>query len=194
MGLDLDAAKIKIALLADPNSGYTQKEFLQDFGGTSTTPTSESDIFKLKFHFSNKSTNEDPSYATDGSSGFDLRADVELPIVIKPSKTAVIPTGLFFNIPSNFEIQIRSRSGLAAKNQVIVLNAPGTIDADYRGEIKIILINHGETDFIVNKGDRVAQAIIAFVHAKNIVNLIKVDDVSVDTNRGDGGFGSTGLR
>lgn len=190
MGFDLEKAKEKLALLLDANSGYTQKDFDKEFGHVS--PHDE-DMFKVKFNFSNKSTNEDPSYATDGSSGFDLRADLSEPITLKPNKSAVVPTGLFFNIPDNFEIQIRSRSGLAAKNQVIVLNAPGTIDADYRGEIKVILMNHGESDFVINHGDRIAQAVLAFVHAKKVVKLVKVDDVSNDTERGSGGFGSTGL-
>lgn len=193
MNFDIDKMKAKVLLMADPNSGYTQEDFNKEFGGE-TPIVVDPDLYKVKFSFANKSTNEDPAYATDGASGFDLRADLEGPIRIKPTKTAIIPTGLYFNIPPNFEIQIRSRSGLAAKNQVIVLNAPGTIDADYRGEIKVILINHGEEDFIVQKGDRIAQAVMAFVHAKNVVALIKVDDVTEDTTRGASGFGSTGTK
>ena len=99
---------------------------------------------------------------------------------------------VFFEIPENFEIQVRPRSGLAAKNGVTVLNTPGTVDADYRGEVKVILINLGEEDFVINHGDRIAQAVVSPVTAKNILNLVKVDDISTDTGRGAGGFGSTG--
>ena len=104
----------------------------------------------------------------------------------------MIPTGLFFEIPENFEIQVRPRSGLAVKNGITVLNTPGTIDADYRGEIKIILINLGKEDFMISHGDRIAQAVVAAVTAKNIINLTKVNEISTDTERGEGGFGSTG--
>ncbi len=192
MTFDIEKMRLKVLEIADPNSPYTQEDFNKEFAGVHTM-TGDQDFYKVKFKFANKSRNEDPAYATDGSSGFDLRADLDEPILIKTGKVVVIPTGLFFHIPSNFEIQIRSRSGLAAKNHVIVLNAPGTIDADYRGEIKVILINHGEEDFVVSNGDRIAQAIIASVIAKNVVKLIKVDDITNDTERGIGGFGSTGL-
>jgi dUTP pyrophosphatase len=106
----------------------------------------------------------------------------------------MIPTGLFFEIPDNFEIQVRPRSGLAVKYGVTVLNTPGTIDADYRGEIKVILINHSKGDFAINHGDRIAQGVLAAVTAKNYVNLIKVNNISDNTERGAGGFGSTGLK
>jgi dUTP pyrophosphatase len=99
---------------------------------------------------------------------------------------------LYFELPENFEIQVRPRSGLAAKNGVTVLNTPGTVDADYRGEIKIILINLGEEDFVVNHGDRIAQGVVATVTAKNVVNLARVAEISANTERGTGGFGSTG--
>lgn len=194
MNFDIDKMKAKVLLMADPNSGYTQEDFNKEFGGE-TPIVVDPDLYKVKFKFANKSTNEDPAYATDGSSGLDLRANLTSPIKLSPQGGfAIIPTGLYFKIPDNFEIQIRSRSGLAAKNQVIVLNAPGTIDADYRGEIKVILINHGLNEFVINHGDRIAQAVMAFVHSKNVVALIKVDDVTEDTDRGSGGFGSTGLR
>lgn len=194
MNFDIDKMKAKVLLMADPNSGYTQEDFNKEFGGE-TPIVVDPDLYKVKFKFANKSTNEDPAYATDGSSGLDLRANLTSPIKLSPQGGfAIIPTGLYFKIPDNFEIQIRSRSGLAAKNQVIVLNAPGTIDADYRGEIKVILINHGLNEFVINHGDRIAQAVMAFVHSKNVVGLIKVDDVTEDTDRGSGGFGSTGLR
>ena len=106
----------------------------------------------------------------------------------------LIPTGLFFDLPENFEMQIRPRSGLAAKKGVTVLNSPGTIDSDYTGEIKVILINHGKETFIVTKGDRIAQAVISTVTAKNIINLNKVKSIDKETDRGSGGFGSTGVK
>lgn len=144
-------------------------------------------------NFKNESTNPDPEYATSGSSGFDLRANLEEEVIMYPNEIKIIPTGLFFEIPDNFEIQVRPRSGLAAKNGVTVLNTPGTIDADYRGEIKVILINHSKSFFTINHGDRIAQGVVAAVTAKNYVNLIKVNNISEDTERGTGGFGSTGL-
>ena len=129
-----------------------------------------------------------PSYKTKGSSGMDLMALVEEKIIVKPNSSELIPTGLSIAIPEDLEIQIRPRSGLAAKHSITVLNTPGTIDSDYRGELKIILYNHSNKDFIVNKNDRVAQMIL--------VPVLKVDfeevDELPDTIRGSGGFGSTG--
>ena len=131
-----------------------------------------------------------PRYETDGSSGLDLAAFIDKDIVIKPSASKIIPTGLAVAIPKNFEIQIRPRSGLAAKNKITVLNTPGTIDADYRGELKVILINLGDKSFVVEKGLRIAQMVLCpIVKAK----LIEVDALE-DTNRGSGGFGSTGVK
>ena len=131
-----------------------------------------------------------PKYETNGSSGMDLSANVEKQIKIEPAKTSIIPTGISVSIPKNFEIQIRSRSGLAAKSQISVLNSPGTIDADYRGEVKVILINLSNQTFVVAKGTRVAQMVLCpIVKAK----LKEVDNLD-DTIRGKGGFGSTGLK
>jgi dUTP pyrophosphatase len=131
-----------------------------------------------------------PKYETDGSSGLDLAACIKKNIEIKPGKSEIIPTGLAVAIPKNFEIQIRPRSGLAAKNQISVLNTPGTIDADYRGEIKIILINLGDKIFTVEKGLRVAQMVLCpIIKAK----LKEVESLE-DTKRGSGGFGSTGVK
>ena len=131
-----------------------------------------------------------PKYETDGSSGLDLAAFIDKSIEIKPGKSEIIPTGLAVSIPINFEIQIRPRSGLAAKNQISVLNTPGTIDADYRGEIKVILINLSNKSFIVERGLRIAQMILCpVVKAK----LREVDTLE-DTRRGSGGFGSTGVK
>ena len=131
-----------------------------------------------------------PKYETDGSSGLDLAANIDIKIEIKPGETKIIPTGLFVGIPKNFEIQIRPRSGLAAKNQISVLNTPGTIDADYRGELKVILINLSDKIFIVEKGLRIAQMVVCpVVRAK----LKEVESLN-DTKRGSGGFGSTGVK
>ena len=131
-----------------------------------------------------------PKYETDGSSGMDLSANIEKEIEIAPGKTSIIPTGLAVAIPKNFEIQIRPRSGLAAKNQVSVLNTPGTIDADYRGELKVILINLGKNTFKVEKGLRIAQMILCPV----VKATFKEVDVLEETRRGSGGFGSTGTK
>lgn len=131
-----------------------------------------------------------PKYETDGSSGLDLAANNAEKIEINPGKSEIIPTGLAVTIPREFEIQIRPRSGLAAKNQISVLNTPGTIDADYRGEIKVILINHSDKSFIVEKGLRIAQMIVCpIIKAK-----IKEVETLEDTKRGSGGFGSTGIK
>ena len=129
-----------------------------------------------------------PEYKTSGSSGMDLMAFVEKPIKISPKNVELIPTGLSIAIPEDLEIQIRPRSGLAAKHSISVLNTPGTIDSDYRGELKIILFNHGNKDFIVNNNDRVAQMVLTPVIK---MELEEVDQLP-ETIRGSGGFGSTG--
>jgi dUTP pyrophosphatase len=131
-----------------------------------------------------------PKYETDGSSGLDLAAFIENNIEIKPGKSEIIPTGLAVAIPKDFEIQIRPRSGLAAKNQISVLNTPGTIDADYRGEIKVILINLSNKSFIVEKGLRIAQMVLCPVVKANLKEVESLED----TKRGSGGFGSTGVK
>tara|TARA_Y100001970_G_C14232207_1_gene859368 strand:- start:2389 stop:2826 length:438 start_codon:yes stop_codon:yes gene_type:complete len=129
-----------------------------------------------------------PSYKTNGASGVDLMAFIDKPIKIAPNCSQLIPTGLSVAFSNDFEIQIRPRSGLAAKNNITVLNTPGTIDSDYRGEIKIIIFNHGKKDFIINNKDRVAQMILVPV-AK--IRFEETDSLP-DTVRGEGGFGSTG--
>ena len=129
-----------------------------------------------------------PKYKTDGSSGLDLMAFIESPITIIPNASALIPTGISVAVSNDLEIQIRPRSGLAAKSNITVLNTPGTIDSDYRGEIKIILFNHGKENFIVNNKDRVAQMILAPIVK---IEFEEVDELP-DTIRGSGGFGSTG--
>jgi len=133
-------------------------------------------------------TVELPAYKTNGASGMDLMAFIEEPIKIAPNSSHLIPTGLSMAFSMDYEVQIRPRSGLAAKNSITVLNTPGTIDSDYRGEIKIILFNHGKVDFIVNNKDRVAQMILTPVVK---MELEEVDNLP-DTLRGEGGFGSTG--
>tara|TARA_Y100001958_G_C21221865_1_gene547222 strand:- start:500 stop:940 length:441 start_codon:yes stop_codon:yes gene_type:complete len=131
-----------------------------------------------------------PKYETDGSSGMDLAADIEQPIKIAPGEITIIPTGISVLIPKNFEIQIRPRSGLAAKNQVSVLNTPGTIDADYRGELKVILINLGKKNFFVESGTRIAQMVICPIIKAKIKEVKSLES----TSRGSGGFGSTGMK
>lgn len=130
-----------------------------------------------------------PEYKTSGAAGADVCAFLSEPVVIKSGEFAMIPTGLSFSIPEGYEIQVRPRSGLAAKNGVTVLNTPGTIDSDYRGEVKVILINHGKDAFTVNNGDRIAQLIVAPVTQ----GVFEKTDELDSTERGEGGFGSTGV-
>ena len=131
-----------------------------------------------------------PKYETEESSGMDLAANINEKIEIKPGTSSIIPTGISVSIPKNFEIQIRPRSGLAAKNQISVLNTPGTIDADYRGEIKVILINLGTKSFMIENGTRIAQMVLCpIVKAK-----LKEVKILKSTKRGSGGFGSTGTK
>jgi dUTP pyrophosphatase len=181
----------KIFDIIDPNVDYTQEDFEKEFSRIDYTNTTD---YKLSIRFVNESTNPNPEYATEGSSGFDLRANLQNPIEIPSGGIQIIPTGLYFEIPQGLEIQVRPRSGLAAKNGVTVLNTPGTVDSDYRGEVKVILINHGKEVFIVNHGDRIAQAVIASVMANNLIELNKVSKISNDTIRSSNGFGSTGLQ
>ena len=129
-----------------------------------------------------------PTYKTDGASGVDLMALLNEPINLKPNSSCLVPTGLAVAFSSDFEIQIRPRSGLAAKNNISVLNTPGTIDSDYRGEIKVILFNHGKDDFLINNKDRIAQMILTPVIK---IDFEETDDLP-ETVRGEGGFGSTG--
>ena len=129
-----------------------------------------------------------PAYKTEGASGMDLMALVKKPINLKPNSSCLVPTGLAVAFSSDFEIQIRPRSGLAAKNNISVLNTPGTIDSDYRGEIKVILFNHGKSDFLINNKDRIAQMILTPVIK---MELQEADELP-GTVRGEGGFGSTG--
>ena len=129
-----------------------------------------------------------PEYKTNGASGMDLKAFIKKPINLKPKTSSLIPTGLSVAFVEDYEIQIRPRSGLAAKNNITVLNTPGTIDSDYRGEIKVIIYNHGDDSFIVNNGDRIAQMVLSPVIKIELEEAIELPK----TFRGKGGFGSTG--
>ncbi|MBO8465804.1 MAG: dUTP diphosphatase [Bacteroidetes bacterium] len=143
----------------------------------------------MKCRIINRSGNELPAYATGSSAGMDLRADIAEPLEIKPLQRAMVPTGIFIALPEGTEAQVRPRSGLAAKYGVTVLNSPGTIDADYRGEVKVILVNLSDTVFIVNPGDRIAQMVIARYEKVEWEACDSLDG----TSRGEGGFGSTGM-
>ena len=138
----------------------------------------------------NKSQHPLPNYETIASAGMDMRANIDDPITIKSLERVMVPTGLFIELPIGFEAQVRPRSGLAAKNGVTCLNSPGTIDADYRGELKVILVNLSHDDFTINNGDRIAQMVIA-KHER--AEFIEVQELS-ETSRGAGGFGSTGVK
>jgi dUTP pyrophosphatase len=193
MKFDLDLMKTRVLEIADPSNPYTQEDFNKEFNTLTFGQTVKDYRFPVKLV--NKSTNENPEYTTNGASGFDFRANLpEGDIVLKVGKIQLIPTGLFFELAENFEIQVRPRSGLAAKHGITVLNSPGTIDADYRGETKIILINLGEEDFPIKHGDRIAQGVVASVTAKNSIKFEIVDSIADDTERGSKGFGSTGVK
>jgi dUTP pyrophosphatase len=198
----VDEMNHALLLTLDPANDYSYEQFLAEYV-EQKTDSSELNL-KLNLTFVNESTNQDPKYATNGSSGFDFRANITSAnpnsvqgglgpvLVIGKGEVMVVPTGLYFEIPDNFEIQVRPRSGLAAKHGITVLNTPGTIDADYRGEIKIILINHGKEAYTIEHGDRIAQGVIASVTAKQYINLERVDSINKNTERNIGGFGSTG--
>ena len=139
----------------------------------------------------NKSDNNLPAYETSSSAGMDLRAYLpEGPITLKPMQRTLVPTGLFMEIPEGYEGQVRPRSGLAIKHGITVLNTPGTIDADYRGEVKIILVNLSDTDFVINSGERVAQIVFAKCERMEVVSV----ETLSETERGAGGFGHTGKK
>ena len=142
----------------------------------------------MKVKIVNKSAYPTPSYATEKSAGMDLKADINEPVTLGPLERALIPTGLYIALPDGTEAQVRPRSGLAAKHGISVLNAPGTIDADYRGEVKVILVNLSNEPFAVNPGERIAQMVVA-QYAKVEWEEVEILD---ETQRGEGGFGSTG--
>ena len=144
----------------------------------------------MKVKVINRSSNPLPEYATEFSAGLDVRADNPEPIVLKPLGRALVPTGLYLEIPPGCEVQVRPRSGLAAKRGVTVLNAPGTIDADYRGEVCVILVNLSDQDFVVERGERIAQLVLA----RHEVIEWEESESLAESHRGTGGFGSTGVK
>ncbi len=144
----------------------------------------------MEIKIKNKSQHSLPNYETMASAGMDLRANLSEPITLKPLERAIVKTGLFIELPIGYEAQVRPRSGLAAKKGITVLNSPGTVDADYRGEIGVILVNLSNEDFVVENGERIAQLIIA-QHER--AEWIEVEGLS-ETSRGEGGFGSTGVK
>lgn len=144
----------------------------------------------LRIKVVNKGHQPLPQYATEQSAGMDLRANIETPITLKPMERRLIPTGLHIALPKGYEAQVRPRSGLALKKGVTVLNSPGTVDADYRGEVGVLLINLSQEDFVVNDGERIAQMIIAR-HEQGVFETVEVLD---ETERGEGGYGHTGVK
>lgn len=143
---------------------------------------------KISVYIVNNSANELPSYATEGAAGMDLRANLEETVILKPLERMLIPTGLFMQLPDGYEAQVRPRSGLAIKQGITCLNTPGTIDSDYRGEVKVILINLSSEPQPVHHGDRIAQMVIARVEQADLLPVQQLND----TQRGEGGFGHTG--
>ena len=144
----------------------------------------------VKIKIVNKGQQPLPTYATAQSAGMDLRANIDEPIILRPMERQLIPTGLYMALPEGFEAQVRPRSGLALKHGITVLNTPGTIDADYRGELKVLLVNFSNTDFVINAGERVAQMVIARYEKVDFEQVIELDD----TERGAGGYGHTGVK
>ena len=142
----------------------------------------------MRIKIINKSTNTLPQYATPFSAGMDLRANLEEPVALKPLERALIPTGLFIELPIGYEAQIRPRSGLAIKHGISVLNSPGTIDADYRGEIRVVLVNLSNSEFVINHGERICQMIVA---PHSTVEWEQTEELA-ESDRGAGGFGHTG--
>lgn len=147
-------------------------------------------LIVMKVQIINKSKHPLPEYATEQSAGMDLRANLDMPIVLKPLQRCLVPTGLFMALPKGFEAQVRPRSGLAIKKGISVLNSPGTIDADYRGEVCVILVNLSSEDFVIEDGERIAQMVIARHEQAEWEEV----DILEETERGSGGFGHTGKK
>lgn len=147
-------------------------------------------MITLNVNVVNKSGNPLPEYATAGAAGMDIRADIENEITLQPLERTLVPTGIFIEVPEGYEAQIRPRSGLAVKQGITCLNTPGTIDSDYRGEVKVILINLSNTTQQINKGDRIAQMVFAKVERALFFNVLQLEE----TTRGTGGFGHTGVQ
>lgn len=145
-------------------------------------------MHQVEIKIVNTSENQIPEYATNGSSGLDLRANLEIPVTFRPMERKMIPTGLFLEIPEGYEVQVRPRSGLALKNGITCLNSPGTVDSDYRGEIKIILINLSLEEHTINHGDRIAQMVVSKVEKALLHHVQEL----ASSLRGEGGFGHTG--
>ena len=145
---------------------------------------------KMKIQVVNKGHQPLPAYATVQSAGMDLRANIDEPIVLKPLERRLIPTGLYIALPAGYEAQVRPRSGLALKKGITVLNSPGTVDADYRGEVGVLLINLSQEDFVVNDGERIAQMVIARHEQAEFIEVEVLDE----TERGEGGYGHTGVK
>ena len=186
-----DEMQFKLLKALNSNEDYNIEDYTKEFSDDNAYTTDFS-FAKININFVNESNNQDPEFATSGASGFDLRANEDT--ILKAGEFKAISTGLYFELPDVYEIQIRPRSGLAVKHGVTVLNSPGTVDSDYRGEIKVILINHSKIDFNISKGDRIAQAIISYFLGKNAIELTKVDSISNNTDRNTNGFGSTGVK
>ena len=144
----------------------------------------------MKIKVVNKGHQPLPEYATPQSAGMDLRANIDSPITLKPMARQLVPTGLYIALPAGFEAQIRPRSGLALKHGITVLNTPGTIDADYRGELMVLLVNFSDTDFVINNGERIAQMVIA----RHEQGTFEPVDILDETERGAGGYGHTGVK
>lgn len=144
----------------------------------------------IKIRIINKGHHQLPEYATPQSAGMDLRANIEEPIILKPMQRMLVSTGLFMALPAGYEAQVRPRSGLALKHGITVLNTPGTIDADYRGEVKVLLVNFSDTDFVINDGERIAQMVIAKHETADFIEVEELDE----TERGAGGYGHTGVK
>ena len=144
----------------------------------------------MKIKVVNKGHQPLPEYATPQSAGMDLRANIDSPITLKPMARHLVPTGLYIALPAGFEAQIRPRSGLALKHGITVLNTPGTIDADYRGELMVLLVNFSDTDFVINDGERIAQMVIA----RHEQGTFEPVDILDETERGAGGYGHTGVK
>ena len=192
--VDEQEMREKLFKAIDPNNDYTLDEFNDEYTNVSHTAYGQNaDMFKFPVKFINKSENQDPEFETAGAAGFDFRANLEESLTLAPGEFILIPTGLYFELPPTLELQVRPRSGLAAKHGITVLNSPGTIDSDYRGEVKVIIINHGKHSFVIENGERIAQGVINSVMGKSMIKFDKVSTLS-ETDRGEGGFGSTGLK
>ena len=191
--------KIKELYNLEFSSIEEQDELIKEVNDIINGLTVESQKAKVKstvgaqLKFVNKSDNPDPTFGKEGDSGFDIRADLRFDEQVPIGKVRLIPTGLYFEVEKGLEVQIRSRSGLAANKGIMVLNSPGTLDSGYRGELKIILANLGEFPLTVQNGDRIAQAVVCPVYGEGKLDMIKVEELSI-SERNEGGFGHTGVK